>query len=112
VGRVFVWGGRGSRCGERRLARLLSRPALTTNALSPLSTPTHTPAPTRGPAAATAAADAGLELTAENVETVLDEVRPYLMAGALVLSFFSFLFFGRKNADHDHPSILTHSSFA
>jgi len=33
------------------------------------------------PPAASASTDAALELTAENVEIVLDEVRPYLMAG-------------------------------
>jgi hypothetical protein len=32
--------------------------------------------------AAAADTGTGLELTAENVELVLDEIRPYLMAGA------------------------------
>jgi hypothetical protein len=35
----------------------------------------------------TAAAETGLELTVENVELVLDEVRPYLMSGDGRFSF-------------------------
>ena len=32
----------------------------------------------------------GLELTEENVEMVLDDIRPYLMAGLRLLSFWRF----------------------
>lgn len=39
--------------------------------------------------AAAFASMATLELTEENVETVLDEVRPYLMAGMLFTSAFA-----------------------
>jgi hypothetical protein len=39
----------------------------------------------------TAAAETGLELTVENVELVLDEVRPYLMSGDTSSSTLPFL---------------------